>query len=291
MKFFKVLVSIILLVLILLSGGALYIWNQRIPLLEKAANQATLELFEGTLRLKDVSITKDWRVEITGVTGKMKTETGSVPLTVEKLETQTSLAKMLLTQRSEIRFHGFQPVPSQSRPISGLIRLRFGHYFSARINSPVESVFIKDYAWLNPAGFEGVNGTVSGDFMVRIDSRENAKFNINLHTDETGGEVPARFLNFALPYLPPSTQNSKELKKLIASQKKVRFSMGLVEAAVVEPGKIQAKLKMIFPEQNLNLNLNLTIIVDENHAFFRAFKLLGLLKINAGAKKINLNVE
>ncbi len=281
MRFFKILLSVILLTSLVLGIALAYAWNQRVPLLEKAANQAALELFEGSIRLKDVSITKDGRIEITGVTGNMKTETGSVPLAVEKLETQTSIAKMLMTQRGEIRFHDFHPIPSQSRPISGLIRLRFGRYFSARINSPVESVYIKDYAWLNPAGFEGVNGTVSGDFMVRIDSRENAKFNINLHTDETGGEVPARFLNFALPYLPPSTQNSKELKKLIASEKKVRFSMGLVEAAIVEPGKIQAKLKIIFPEQNLNLNLNLTIIVDEKHAFFRAFKLLGLFKVQA----------
>ncbi len=284
MKFFKILLSVILLTLLILGTVLFYAWNQRIHLLEKAANHASRELFEGSIRLKGVSITKDRRIEITGATGNMKTETGSVPLAVEKLETQTSIGKMLLTQRSEIRFHGFRPIPSLGRPLSGLIRLRFGHYFSARVNSYVQSAHIKDYAWLNPAGFEGVNGTVSGDFMVLIDSREDAKFNINLRTDETGGEVPARFLNFALPYLPPSTQNSKELKKLIASEKKVRFSMGLVEAAVVEPGKIQAKLKMVFPEQNLNLNLNLTIIVDEKHAFFRAFKLLGLFKMTRGAE-------
>ena len=44
-------------------------------------------------------------------------------------------------------------------------------------------------------------------------------------------------------------------------------------------GKIQAQIKMLFPEQNLNLNLNLTILVDEEHAFLRAFKLLSLFKI------------
>src|SRR5207249_1059378 len=100
----------------------------------------------------------------------------------------------------------------------------------------------------------GLNASISGTFQVRIDSKENAKFNIDLHADEKGGEVPAKFLNFALPYLPPVSRNSKELKSLIVNGKSAHFSLGLVQAAVTEAGKMQAQIKMVFPEQNLNLN-------------------------------------
>ena len=278
MKILKVLLFLILATFILLGGTAFYLWQNRIPLLEKAANQAAAELFEGTLRLKDVSINRQGQIVIQGINGKMKTETGSIPLEIEKVETQNSVFNILRTQRSELFFKNFRPIPSTGRPISGTVKMKFGKYSSMRVIAPLEQIVLRDYLWLNPAGFKGVEGTVSGDFQVRIDSRDNAKFTLNLKADETGGEVPARFLQFILPYLPTASKNSKELKALISNEKSAHYSSGIIEAGVVEPGKIKALIQMKFPEQNLNLNLNLTIMVDERHAFFRAFKLLGLFK-------------
>ena len=133
---------------------------------------------------------------------------------------------------------------------------------------------------MNPDGFKGLSGFVSGNLSFQVDAKENTHFEIDFRSEQKGGEVPAKFLEFALPYL-PKAQNTKELKKLIASGKSMRFINGLVSAKTISPGKIQAQIKMLFPDQNLNLNLNLTILVDEEHAFLRAFKLLSLFKIQS----------
>lgn len=286
MKFLKISLFLVLVIFLLTGGISLYLWENRVPLLEKAVNLAANELFQGSIRLREVERSKDWQLVVKGITGTMKTETDTVSLEIEKLQTKESFLQILRTQRSEMVFQNFRPANAEgSDPASGTIKVRFGRYSSVKIETKLNRVSMRDYAWLNPAAFEGLSGTVSGDLSVRIDSRENAKFNIHLKSDEKGGEVPARFLNFVLPYLPAASHNSKDLKKLIAEGKNAHFSAGLVQAEVVKPGEIQAQIKMQFPEQNLNLNLNLTIMVDERHAFFRAFKLLGLFKIkNSGAQ-------
>jgi len=278
MKILKVLLLISLATLLLTTAVVGYCWVNRAPLLEKAANQATRELFDDTLRLKSVEI-KNGKLLIQGLEGIMTMDTRRVPIQIEKLETETPLWESLLTRRSEIRFHGFRPKSSvQSTPISGLLRLRGGATQSISLRTQLNRVWIEDYAWIDPVSFNGLRGYVSGNVRIRIDSNENATFEIDLKSEPEGGEVPARFLEFALPYL-PKAQNTKNLRDRIKKVEGVKFVNSIISAKTTEPGKIQAEMKMLFPEININLNLNLTILVDEEHAFLRAFKLLGLFKI------------
>ncbi|HRK62402.1 MAG TPA: hypothetical protein PLY88_07645 [Candidatus Omnitrophota bacterium] len=283
MKILKVLLLISLAILLLATAVVGYCWKNRVPLLEKAMNQAIRELFEGTLRLKSVDI-KNGKLLIQGIEGVMTMDTRQVPIQIEKLETETPLWETLLTRRSEIRFHGFRPKNAdQSTPISGSLRLRGNETQSASLRAQISRVWIEDYAWIDPVSFNGLRGYVSGNIRIRIDSNEKAKFEIDLKSEPEGGEVPARFLEFALPYL-PKAQNTKDLRDRIKKVEGVKFVNSIISAKTTEPGKIQAEMKMLFPEININLNLNLTILVDEEHAFLRAFKLLGLFKIQAGAK-------
>ena len=278
MKILKVLLLIGLAGLLLATAVFAYGWTKRVSLLEKAANQATRELFEGTLRLKSVEI-QNSKLIIQGLEGTMTMDTRKVPVQIEKLETETPLWESLITRRSEIRFHGFRPKnAAQSTPLSGTLRLRSGQTQSVSLRTQLNRVWIEDYAWIDPVSFEGLRGFVSGNVRLKIDSDENAKFEIDLKSEPEGGEVPARFLEFALPYL-PKAQNTKDLRERIKKVEGVKFVNSIISAKTTEPGKIQAEMKMLFPEININLNLNLTILVDEEHAFLRAFKLLGLFKI------------
>ncbi len=283
MKILKVLLLGVLVGLLSAAAGGVYLWSKRIPLLEKTVNQAAHELFEGTLRLKSVDI-KSGKLLIQGLEGIMTMDTRKVPIQIEKLETETPLWESLLTSRSEIRFHGFRPQNAeQSTPLSGILRLRGGKTQSVSLRTQLNRVWIEDYAWIDPASFDGLRGFVSGNIRLKIDSSEKAMFEIDLKSEPEGGEVPARFLEFALPYL-PKAQNTKELRNRIQKVEGVKFVNSIISAKTTEPGKIQAEMKMLFPEININLNLNLTILVDEEHAFLRAFKLFGLFKIQAGAK-------
>ena len=280
MKILKVLLFLILLGLFLIIGVVTYAWNQRVALLIKVANHASSELFEGSLRLKSADTTKDLKIVITGLEGRMKTDTGSIPIKIERMMTKTSLLDIFQTRRSELGFENFEPVPSSGHPISGTLLLEFGDNPRATLQASPQHLSVEDYAWVNPDGFRGLSGFVSGSIRFQIDSQENSHFEIDFESEKQGGEVPAKFLEFALPYL-PKAQNTKELKNLIATQKSMRYINGLIHAKTISPGKIQAQIKMLFPEQNLNLNLNLTILVDEEHAFLRAFKLLSLFKIKS----------
>ncbi len=283
MKILKVLLFGVLVGLLAAAAGGAYLWSKRVPLLERTVNQASHELFEGTLRLKSVEM-KDWRLIIEGAEGSMKMDTRRVPVQIAKIETVTPLWESLVTRGSEIAFSDFRPKNSEkSTPLSGTVRLRTGATQSFRLQTQLQHVWIEDYAWIDPANFNGLNGYVSGTIKLRVDSNENAKFDIDLKSDSEEGEVPARFLEFALPYL-PKAQNTKELRSRIQKVEGVKFKGGVLKAETTEPGKIQAELKLQFPELNINLNLNLTILVDEEHAFLRAFKLLGLFKIQAGAQ-------
>ncbi len=278
MKLLKALLIFILIVALAALAGSTYIWVNRIPLLEKAANRASAELFEGSLRLKSADITKDLKVVITGLEGNMKTDTGSVPIKIDKLETKASLIEIFRSSRSELAFSNFQPVPSVGNPISGTLLLTFGKNPSATLQANPKHLSVQDYVWLNPDNFKDLRGFVEGSIRFQVDSKENAQFEIDFQSEQKGGEVPSKFLEFALPYL-PKAKNTKELKKLIETGKGVRFINGLISAKTVSPGKINAQIKMLFPDQNLNINLNLTILVDEEHAFLRVFKLLSLFKI------------
>lgn len=278
MKILKVLLFLILVGFVLICGTLAYVWTQRVPLLEKAANRGSLELFEGSLRLKTAEITKDLKIVITGLEGKMKTDTGAVPIKIDKLETTASLIEIFRSKRSELVFSNFQPIPSVGNPISGTLLLTFGKNPSATLQANPKHLSVQDYVWLNPDNFKDLRGFVEGSIRFQVDSKENAQFEIDFQSEQKGGEVPSKFLEFALPYL-PKAKNTKELKKLIETGKGVRFINGLISAKTVSPGKINAQIKMLFPDQNLNINLNLTILVDEEHAFLRAFKLLSLFKI------------
>ncbi len=279
MKFFKVLLLINFFGFLVLCGATLYIWSQRIPLIEETANQAANELFEGSLRLRSVELISGWRLAITGIEGRMKTETNKVPIKMERIEMKNSLWETLRTHRSELFFQGFCPVTSAGNPISGTIEIEFSRNPITRINARLTHLSTQDYAWLDPNSFEGLSGFIEGTLQLETDTRDNIKFSFNVNSEKAGGEVPAKFLEFALPYL-PKAQNIKDLGKLIASKKSVPYIQGQVQAYLAEPGKITAKVKMLFPEQNINLNLNLTILVDESHAFVRVFKLLSLFKIH-----------
>jgi len=278
MRVFKVLVSIILLALVLLGGASLYIWTQRVPLTEKVVNQAANELFEGSLRLTSVDMLDGWRIAITGIEGKMKTDTNKTSVQLERIEMKTSLLQTLRTRRSELTFQNFHPLKSVGNPISGTIELELGPNPVTRIKAKLSHLSTQDYAWLDPHSFEGLSGFIEGTLQLETDTQDNIKFSFNVNSEKAGGEVPAKFLEFALPYL-PKAQNTKGLTKLIADKKSVPFIQGQIQAYLTEPGKITAQIKMLFPEQNINLNLNLTILVDEARAFVRVFKLLGLFKI------------
>lgn len=278
MKILKVLLFLILVGLILICGTLAYVWAKRVPLLEKVANQASYELFEGSLRLKDVQISASGKIELINLTGTMKMDDRRVQIQIEKLETSQSIITSILNQRSELRLTHFSPIPQNGNPISGILHLNWGQLGSAEIHSDFSHVDIEDYAWIDPVNLNGLRGFVSGKLKFSIDSNEKINFSASFFSDEKGGEVPARFLEFALPYL-PKAQNTKDLVTKISKQKSIPFIRGLLKAETPEPGKIQARIEMLFPEQNINLNLNLTILVDEENAFVRAFKLLALFKI------------
>jgi len=280
MKFLKALLILSFVTALLMASASTYLWIKRVPLLEKSANQTTAELFEGTLRLKDVQITKSGKVILHNIEGKMKTDSGRVPIQIQSIESTTSLLQILMTQRSEMRFTGFQPIPLTGEALSGNLIADFSNKPSFEINSSFHHISIRDFSWIDPASFDGLNGFVSGSIRFRTDANEKIELSVNLVAEKEGGEVPARFLEFALPYL-PQAKNTKDLQKKIASAKSVPFVNGSVKAQTLSSEKIQAEIKMLFPEQNINLNLNLTILVDEENAFLRTFKLLSLFKVTS----------
>jgi hypothetical protein len=268
-----------LAILTLLAGTGLLLWTDT-PLesrfLEQLINLASREYFGGSLRLKDGAIDRRFALRLSGIRASLLTETGSAPLELEALSSQSSLFEIFGRNGLFLPFEGLRPRGSRHEGLGGFVRLKQGRTFSYHLTAQIRALDLAEIRWLNPDNLSGSAGVIRGSMILLGSSDGQNGFEFKIESAE--GSLQSRFFQPFLPYLPPVPEK-KKLKSLARSEEIVAFQEGSLQAAMPAPDRLKIFMHIVVPDYTMNLNLNLEVKIDEENAFLQLAHWMGLARI------------
>jgi hypothetical protein len=247
-------------------------------LLERLANRATQEYFAGSVRIEKVSLDRHFKVHLTGITGKLQTRQGPVPLEVKSLESQDPLFLFISQKSVRFIFEGIRPQISLRRGISGNFVIQTGPAPRFELNADLGKTGLEDWQWIDPQNLSGATGDMKGSLTFRQILGREPEFSMDIEAPEPGGNIQARFFDLFLPYLPASLQKEK-VQKVSKSQQLVRYGRAALRVNLVQSDNIKILLQIFIPAYNLKLTLNATIRTDEKSTFSQIARLIGLIEV------------
>ncbi|MFH1208283.1 MAG: hypothetical protein V1673_01825, partial [Candidatus Omnitrophota bacterium] len=263
---------------------ALILWVfPRIPglerdLLEQLANRSTKEYFDDSIRIEKVSWDRYFKVHLTGITGKLQTRQGPVPLAIKSLESQDPLFLFVSQKPVHFLFEGIRPEISSRMGISGNFIIQTGPASRFELNADLGKTGLEDWQWLDPQNLGGATGDMKGSLTFRQISGQEPEFSLDLEAPEPGGNIQARFFDLFLPYLPTSLQKER-VQKVSQSQQLIRYGRAALRANMSQSDKMKILLQIFIPAYNLKLTLNSTIRTDEKNTFSQIARLMGLIEV------------
>ncbi len=275
--------SLVLFILIpaaLLLG--LVLWGlPRLPewerdLLETLANHSAKEYFSDSIRIEKVSLDRHLKIRLSGITGKLQTRQGPVPLAIKSLESQDSLFLFIFQKPAHFIFEGIRPQISSRSGLSGNFILQTGPAPRFELTADLGKTGLEDWQWLDPQNLEGATGAMKGSLTFRQILGREPEFSLDLEAPEPGGNIQARFFDLFLPYLPTSVQKER-VQKVSQSQQMVRYGRAALRVNLAENNPMKILLQIFIPSYNLKLTLNATIRTDEKTAFSQIARLMGLI--------------
>lgn len=275
--FFSLLVSLAAL------GLTLYILSPRLPgwgqsLMEYAANKASYEFFEGSLRLGKAGVDRHMKLTIEGVRAELKTRDGKVPFHVEKVVSEDSLWGFVTGKPVHFRFTGLRTAASRYEGAEGLVTVLGGKDGYVDFRSEVKSLGLEDLTWINPDSLEGSTGRMTGSITFRSDARQDPVLGMEFLVQEPGGRIQAQFFDLLLPYL-PQFKNVEKIQTLASKKSLLNYKNAALMVSLKESDKMKVFLHIMIPDYNVNLNLNLEIRADKKNAFMEIAQLLGLFEV------------
>ena len=269
----------ILMTLLLITGVVLY--RYRGPLLTalvtQTSNTAAAEYFQGTIRLKRVSVNRFLKVIIEGFEGDLKTEQGSFPLEIGRMESRGPVYRIFFKEGLFFDFKNVRPKGSLHQGVHGTLQLYAGPEWFSRMQLEVESLGLEDIQWLSPNDLSGSRGEMKGAITFVLNSKKEMGFYADLKIAEPGGFLQERFFESLKPYLPAVTQIKGEIKQ--GGRDMVSFRSAHLNVRLLDSDTVIGLFQIQVPEYNINLNLNLTVKLDEKNAFSQLFDLMGLIKV------------
>ena len=279
-KRFSLFLSLTILLAIL---GLILGFLPRLPalerdLVERLANRSAKEYFAGSIRIEKVSLDRYLKIRLTGITGKLQTRQGPVPLAVKSLESQDSLFLLILQKPVRFLFEGIRPEVSARMGISGNFLLQTGPAARFELTSDLGKTGLEDWQWLDPQNLDGATGAMKGTLTFRQILGREPEFSLDLEAPEPGGNIQARFFDLFLPYLPTSVQKER-VQKVSQSQQLVRYARAVLRVNLAQSDLMKILLQIFIPAYNLKLTLNATIRTDEKTAFSQIARLMGLIEV------------
>jgi len=272
--FFTLLLAAVLLGLVL--------WGlPRLPglerdLFERLANRSAKEYFEGSLRVEKVSLDRHFKIRLTGITGKLQTRHGPVPLAVKSLESQDTLFLFIFQKPVHFIFEGIRPEISSRIGISGDFTIQTGPASRFELTADLGKTSLEDWQWLDPQNLGGATGAMKGSLTFRQVSGREPEFSMDLEAPEPGGNIQARFFDLFLPYLPASLQKER-VQEVSKSQQLVRYGRAALRVNLPQSDNMKILLQIFVPAYNLKLTLNALIRIDEKNAFSQIARVMGLI--------------
>jgi len=227
-------------------------------LLEFGLNQASRELFAGTLRLEKV----EWRsgpgIDLKNLHGQLQMPSGPVPLEVRSVESRGSLLDFFSRSGLRLNFEGAHPLGSPREGLAGAVWIRGGRNGFFELRSEARSVDLEDLVWVNPENLKGSQGEIKGEIAIRQNATGDLRIRGKLRIAEPGGKLPARFFDLIKPYLPVAVTSAK-IKTIQAAGGLVGFRVARLEMEMENPEVMKLFLQLAVPDYNLDLHLKMEI--------------------------------
>jgi hypothetical protein len=275
-------VFFVLLLVLLILGTTLWavphLPGLERDLVEHLANRSAKEYFDNSLRIEKVSLDRHFKIRLAGITGKLKTRKGPVPLEVKSLESQDPLFSLLIQKPVRFIFEGIRPQISSRMGLSGNFIMQTGPASRFELTADLGKTGLEDWQWLDPQNLGGATGAMRGSLTFRQISGQEPEFNMDLEAPEPGGNIQARFFDLFLPYLPTSLQKER-VQKVSESQQLIRYGRAALRVNLVQSDRVKILLQIFIPSYNLKLTLNSEIRTDQKDAFSQIARLMGLIEV------------
>ena len=273
-----------LLAALLVAALALLLWAfPRLPelerkVLEQLANQASKAYFDGSLRIHKAALDRNLKIRLEGITGKLKTRQGPVPLAVKSLESQDTLLRFISQKPVRFIFEGIRPEISSRAGISGKLLIQTGQASRFELTADLGKTSLEDWQWLDPQNLGGVTGAMKGSLTFRQNSGLEPEFSLDLEAPEPGGNIQARFFDLLLPYLPTSPQRER-VQKASKSEQLVQYNRAALRVNLTQSDSMKILLQIFIPAYNLKLTVNTTVRTDAKDAFSQIARIMGLIEV------------
>lgn len=246
--------------------------------LERLANGASKEYFGGSLHIENVVIDRQFKIHLAGITGKLHTRQGPVPLVIKSLESQDALFLFIFQKPVHFIFDGIRPEISSRAGLSGNLMIQTGPASSFELTADLGKTVLEDWQWLDPQNLGGATGTMKGNLTFRQITGQEPEFSMDLEAPEPGGNIQARFFDLLLPYLPTSPQRER-VQKASKSEQLVQYNRAALRVNLTQSDLVKIFLQIFIPAYNLKLTVNTTIRTDAKNAFSQIARLMGLIEV------------
>lgn len=246
---------------------------------ESVLNTALRDYFAGTLKVGRAHISRDLRLQLTGIQGELVTRERPVAIELQTIESVEPLYHLLFLKPVHFAFAGLKPSGSPHPGVSGKAMATAGWKWNFTLEANVESLGLEDIIWVNPESLAGSSGRMIGTLEVKADYTGHSEFKIELSVPEPGGSLQARFFDSVTPYLPKTKKKSKKnAETLAATHETIGYRRAELTAQLENDDQVKMLLRIMIPDYNLKLNLTLLVKVDEKNAFLKLFQLLGIIQ-------------
>lgn len=275
----KTKLFLISLLLLALCGAAFLKYKDVLlaSIVTKAANSAASEYFQGTIRLKRVTLDRSLKIRLENLEGVLKTEHGPVPLEIASVESRGPVYEIFSKDGQFFDFKEARPKNSPRKGVSGSVQFYARKEWRSTLRLQVEALGLEEIQWLAPNDLAGSSGEMKGVLTFVSDYKKELGFFADLKIAEPGGILQERFFESLKPYLPALTQIEGKIRQ--DGRDLVKFRAANLTVRLLESDTLIGLFHIQVPEYNLNLNLNLTVKLDEKNAFSQLFDVMGLLKL------------
>jgi len=247
-------------------------------LFENLINRNARVFFEDSIRIEKVTIDRDFKIRLQGITGSFKTRQGPVALEIRSIESREPLYSLLGTKPVYFVFEGARPKGSPRSGLFGEISITAGKDWCVETSADFGNTDLEDLRWLDSQDLDGAYGAMNGKFtFVQVAGREPV-LELRVAVPQPGGKLQARFFDLFLPYLPGSLQRDRVAKLVSEKSRLVRYQTAALEMSLPRSDRLKILLRILVLDYNLSLTLNMTVRTDQKGSFSQIARIMGLIE-------------
>ena len=180
----------------------------------------------------------------------------------------------------EFDFEGLRPegAGTGAEGIRGKALWQGGKDWKFELHAEADRVALSDFQWVNPENLGGASGDLQGEITFKTDAHENTGFEVHLRVPEPGGNIPSKFFDLLLPYL-PQLKNQEKIQEIRAIHRLLAYRNADLEIKLLASDKMKIAFHILIPDYNVDLHLKVDVRLDEKNAFRQLAQLAGLMQV------------